>query len=478
LITAAMLVLLVFLANRADEQRPDTPASWERSGALTSSDDKYEGTGRPFDVWLTALAKGQTLRVEVRSADFVPHFTVIGPLSDADPPVVAESAGSDNGHAHATVSSMRAGNYGIAISSSSAAAYGTYRLSSNYRLSGVWDTDHDIDSVEDVFAMLFTVLLLLQLSGVSVRGFWRYPDRILLLRPFAQGPVSRSLKRITRRHLAYRGFTFTLADKHLKHSLTAYVLAHMPLDLGSLLLLFYRPLFRRMHRYVFVRKPRDLEILRFRLRSRWRLGMFWQSWLGLGDRINKIRSRNELWMDCIDVLFESCQVIVVDVSYAGPGTTWELEQLFRCGYRYKAVFLVVDAPDQVAMAQDLVLDVSARYGVVETEVPTLCRYSNSGATLLDTAAFESAYAAAVSSAQQPAAMTLPTSIKAVLAAAPTAMLGPLWSPVGVVLGLLALRDIRRADGMLRGEAVAHWAVAVHGAILCFLVALAGIALFT
>jgi hypothetical protein len=476
-ITVALLVLFGILANRADQQRRRVPGTWERSERLTPGDPKFDGTGNPFDMWLVELTEGQRLRIDVRATDFAPFSYVIGPLSKAKPPVVATSGDSGEGHAHVALSPMSAGEYGVVVTSRGSATYGSYTLASNYRVSGLFDTDSDIDGVEDAFGVLFVLLLLLQLSGASVRAFWRSPDRILLLRPFGQGPVSHALKRLTRTHLAFRGFTFTLADAHLRHSLGVYALEHVPVDIGSLVLLFHRPLFRRMHRYVFLTTRRDLALLRFRLRSRWRLGMFWQSWLGLSDRINKIRSSDELWRDCIDVLFDNCQVIVVDLSHAGPGTTWELEQLVRRGYQYKALFLVLDDDSQVARARDVVSRIAGQCGVAEADLPAICRYASVGGALVDVAAFESAYAAAVASDRQPAAAPLPISLKALLAAMPIAVLGPLWSPAGLVLGLLALRDVRRADGMLRGEFLAHWAVVVHGALLCVLTALAGLALF-
>ena len=78
------------------------------------------------------------------------------------------------------------------------------------------------------------------------------------------------------------------------------------------------------------------------------------------------------------------------------------------------------------------------------------------------------------SGQQPAAAALPISMKAVLAAAPIAVLGPVWLPLGVVLGFLALRDIRRADGMLRGEVLAHMTIFIGVAILCLIAVVGGL----
>jgi hypothetical protein len=461
-ITVALVVLFAILANKADERRLHTPSTFEQSGSLTATDQTLLDPNRPVDIWRAKLAAGQTLRVDLQSQDFTPSFYISGPSGTAS--LVAESSAAGETRAHAEFSARTAGDYTVVVLSNGSVALGSYVLSSNYRLRELWENDDDIDSVPKAFGVLFVVLFFVQLSGAPIRFFWPNPDRILLLRPFGQGPLSRAMKRFNRKHLAWHGFTFTLADKYLKHSVTAYALAHVPLDLGSLATMIYRPLFRRLHRFVFVSKRSDLAILRLRLRSRWRLGAFWQSWLGLGDRINKFRSRNELWQDCISMLLDECQVIVVDLSHAGAGTTWEVEQIFERGYQYKAVFMLHDAHDEreVAVAHELVSGIVAKHGI---EMPVMYRYSAADGSALDAAAFEQAYAAAVSSDRQPQVAALPTSTKAVLAAVPTAALGPFWSPAGLVLGILALRDIRRAQWMLRGELLAHFAIAVHGAIL-------------
>ena len=382
-------------------------------------DNRTYGTGRPVDIWLVKLDKGQRFRVDVRSRDFEPHGYAVGPLSADHPPVVAKGIESGNSKSRIAFAAGASGEYVHWYCLDWTG--GVRRLCTVEQLSRSGpsgETSNDIDDVEDVLLVLCPLLFLLQLSGLSIRAFWRSPDRILLLRPFGQGPVSRSLKRFARRNLAYRGFIFTLADEHLQHSLAAFALSHVPLDLGSIFFVFYRPLFRRAHRFVFVRKPSDLNLVRSRLRSRWLLGQFWQSWLGLGDRINKLRSRDELWKDCIDVLLDNCQVIVVDLSHIGAGTAWELEQLYRRGHHYKALFLVPDDDDQAAVAGKLVSGIAVQCGAAAVAAPILYRYSPSVGSVLDAEAFENAYAEAVSSAQQPAAAALPISMKAVLAAAP------------------------------------------------------------
>jgi len=477
-ITVALVVLFAILANKADEQQRRIPGTFEQSGSLTATDQTFVDPNRPVDIWRARLDAGQTLSVDVQSKEFMPSFYINGPSGNAS--LVAESSAAGETRAHAEFSAKAAGDYIVVVLSSGSVTLGSYVLSSNYRLRELWENDDDIDSVPKAFGLLFVVLFLVQLSGAPIRFLWPNPDRILLLRPFGQGPLSRAMKRFNRKHLAWHGFTFTLADKYLKHSVTAYALAHVPLDLGSIATIAYRPLFRRLHRFVFITKPDDLALLRLRLRSQWRLGAFWQSWFGLGDRINKFRSRNELWQDCISMLLDECQVIVVDLSHAGAGTTWEVEQIFQRGYAYKAVFMLHDAHDEreVAVAHELVSGIVMKHATPGSEMPAIYRYSAADGSALDAAAFEQAYAAAVASDRQPKVAPLPTSTKAVLAAAPTAAIGPFWSPAGLILGILAVRDIRRAHGLLRGEMLAHLSIAIHGAILLLGAALLSYWLFT
>jgi len=460
LVTAALLAFFAYRANQADAQRPHTSSTFERSGALTESDDKLGDDGRAVDIWYVQLDAGQVLRVNVQSKEFTPYFYIAGPTSPR-----TDSVAAGPGEAHVELSAPEAGQYSLGLQSKDPAAFGAYALSSNYRLKALWVFDDDDDdagsasnatSVAGIFGPIFVVLLLVQLSGAPLLLLWRDPDRILLLRPFGQGPLSRAMKRFNRKHLSWHGFTFTLADKYLKHSLTAYALAHVPLDFASIATVVYRPLFRRLHRFVFITKPDDLALLRLRLRQRWRLSAFWQSRLGLSDRINKFRSSNELWQDCIDMMLDECQVIIVDLSRAGAGTTWEVEQIFERGYQYKAVFLLHDAHDEreVAAAHELVCGIAMKHAI---EMPVIHRYSAADGAALDAPAFDQAYATAVSSERQPTVAALPTSTKAILAAAPT--------PVGLVFAILALRDIRRAKWLMRGELAAHLAIVIHAGLL-------------
>ena len=101
----------------------------------------------------------------------------------------------------------------------SAGAYGADQLTSNYRLANLLSSSDDgPEGLVGMLLLVAIVLALVQHVGLPAYLSWRYLDRILLLRPFGQQHVSRALKRLNRRTLGNRGFTFTLADKHLLKS--------------------------------------------------------------------------------------------------------------------------------------------------------------------------------------------------------------------------------------------------------------------
>lgn len=447
------LGLLIWLGVKANDPADPGPAEtwlWEQSGLLSESDSAFDDGSGVYEAWVITLVEAEPIHVELHSGEIKPDFFVVGPIEDEEnATVVAESRlSADGGSALADITPLRSGEYVLFVPGYAGSPLGAYRLVTTqplYTESGEGDPHLLGDATgstgsADTWGPILAGLLMLQLIGLPAFLLWRSPDRILLLRPFGEAHISRALKRFNRATLAYRGFTFTLADKHLKDSFGAYVLAHVPLDFGSLATVLYRPLFRRIHRYQLVRKPGDLAILQLRLRSRWRLTAFWQSWLGLTDRINKFRSSDQHWQDCIRIMLENCQVIVVDVTRAGEGTSWEIEEVYRRGLAYKTIFMVVDEENETRSAIELLTRIAP------DRVPFLHHYSGSDGSLVNPAVFDQAYAEAVSSPEQPVPAPLPLNPRAALSPIPV---------LGLVLGVLGLQDIRRARGMMGGELVAH-----------------------
>lgn len=470
-----LLMLLAALSSREEARHKRKEGSFVRSEQITPSDYQFRNRSGKSDLWLTELIPGQTLRAEVTATRIAPHIRIVGPMASASPKVLM--VGDSSGSTTATVefSPDEPGEYCIVVWSAPD-AYGPYQLRTNYRAKQAGENE-EIGGAAGVALVAVAFVWIAQYLGVFVMLDWRHPDRILLLRPFGQRRVSRALKRFNRRYLAYRGFTFTLADKHLRNSLVAYLVENIPTDFGSLATVIYRPLFRRLQRWVSVRRPQDLSILRLRLRSRWRLTNFWCSWLGLRDRINKFRSRDELWKDCIGILLDDCQVIVLDMSHAGEGTLWEIQELFRRGYGYKTVIIIRDddveeRTARVALEHALTLNGMPWQGL------TLYRYRSDNGRLVSPERFKEAYASAISSPQQPSVPPLNVSLKAVLATAPVVAFGPFWLPVGLPLAVLALREIRRANGFLKGEMIAHLAIMIYGVIIIIAAGFAGTLIFT
>lgn len=146
------------------------------------------------------------------------------------------------------------------------------------------------------------------------------------------------------------------------------------------------------------------------------------------------------------------------------------------GYLYKSVFIVRDDEDEARDASTLLEQAGAPLGTSASQAQVLHRYAADG-RLVNADAFDEAYAAAVSSHQQPQDAPLPVSRKAVLAIAPAVPLAPLWAPVGFPLAILAIRDIRRANGFLRGETLAHLAIVLYGLVLSAGAILGGYAIY-
>ena len=460
LVTLALVVAIAFVANTARQKRMREQGSFTRSDSLSKGDHRFPDGGGIFDGWSVTMTIGQTLRVAVKTADLPAQFHIVGPMESDTPAIVQEGDAVAATEATAEFSPSQAGEYVVVVRSGG--AYGSYQMTTNYRTSPLGSSSDETESAVDVIGVVFVLLLLVQYAGLPTFLIWTHPDRILLLRPFEEAQVSRALKKLNRRALAHRGFTFTLADKHLQNSFLVFLLANVPVDLGSLLTVWYRPLFRRMHRRVFIQRPRDLGIVRLRLRSRWALTTFWQSWLGFGDRINKFGSRDDLWKECIDFLLDDCQVIVVDMTRVGEGTLWELRELLRRHDGYKSLFVVRGDEADEAKAKSLLQQLGDEYVF---EPPTIHRYDYDG-RLVNERAFDDAYGAAVASEQQRVPRKPPDEPQGGgrdRARYPVcAGVGPDWF---TSCRSLPSATIRREKGLLRGEVLAHLAVVLYTLVL-------------
>ena len=291
-------------------------------------------------------------------------------------------------------------------------------------------------------------------------ALWRSPDRILLLRPFGRKKLSKAVRRFSKRNLAVRGFTVSLADRYLRESIFLWIVSSIPTDPGELLIYFYRPLYRRVRRFLIIRKPRDLRELNDRIGGRFSRGRFCASTLGLSDGIQKVRTLDPVWRSAVDLLMSNSQVIVMDLSEAKEGSRWELQRIRERGLEWKT--LLIAEQNSVEQAKD---EIGRSWG--SGWVVHLYR-SNDG-TLLDAVAFGNEYARLVSDMRQPVAPTRRVPRKALAALGMTLIPISNFStaPLGIILGLWALADIRKNPGRLRGAMLAHFLIFANILLACF-----------
>lgn len=205
----------------------------------------------------------------------------------------------------------------------------------NQRVLGRYANPGDIP--DSPLAGIFVLAALLIFGPIKI-AIWRWPARILLLRPFNTKDVSRSLKRFIRRNVIFSGHVFTLADRHLKESLFLYIISFVPTSPEGVLMLLLYPWVKRTRRRIFVKKASDFRALKKRLGSRRLLNTFWtNSWW---DKIRKVRTVDSWWQRSIDLLAVNCDVILVDLTLVKAGTRWELSTLRDQKLEEKAIFIV------------------------------------------------------------------------------------------------------------------------------------------
>lgn len=189
---------------------------------------------------------------------------------------------------------------------------------------------------EFVGALLPFSLLLLILIFFRIRWlFTRRPRIVLLLRPFSEPTVNDALVRLVQRHVGFLGFTYTLADADVvAHEMQHRVLGAIP--------------------GVNVLTPR-----RFGARTRGELMQLTASldetmrrtwgWLFSRRRLFVVPASDTFWRDAVQLLIESADVVLVEVSETAPGVVWEFEQLRRSAAGAGVVFLA--RPDRRENAQ-------------------------------------------------------------------------------------------------------------------------------
>lgn len=303
------------------------------------------------------------------------------------------------------------------------------------------------------YSILFAPMVLV-LIAPGLRGmFWLWPSRILLLRPFGTQKVSKALKRFVQRNLCHTGHVTTLADQHLKESALVHFWETLPKSPEEIVLRFLF-LFRLVddpRRRLFIKTAYHYRVLKRRLASRFILNLFWASSF---DTIRKIRTTDQWWRRCIDLMSASSEVILVDLTVVKSGTRWELSKISGERIGFKAIFIVQESRFEVAR------EILAEYWPAETP-PHIHVYDERG-KLADPKAFANRLASVIS-LPRPPYVGKPANHFWYSA---TALLG--WFPfVGLLMSLALWAKASRSGGRLRGLRLAK----VTGAISLLLTAL-------
>ena len=207
--------------------------------------------------------------------------------------------------------------------------------------------------------------------------------RVLLLRPFGEEKMTSAIKQVVLKHLGPQGLVFTLEDRNYKpHWIIAII--------GGALGAYYYvigPLIRPALRIATVKSERRYAKLALSLTDLWMPSF--RSFVNGGQAFN-IRCTNDWWQTTIDLLMNSSEIIVMDVSRVSKGSAWEIDRLEARGLLPKCIFIVQSGHEGDGMEGVTRLLPAAL-------VPTLFTYEESG-EFVDRAAFANAVKAHMQSA--------------------------------------------------------------------------------
>ena len=205
---------LILLGTLAPGSR--TATSHARTlAALVADSCRRPRDRRPVDVcWSrrrAAVAGRRSIRLRASR-------NAVGPLSADDPPVVAKGIESGNSKSRIAFAAAPPANMALV---SSRVARSVRRLSTRPTIASGPSWRPAMTSTMSKTSCWQCVLPCWYCSSAAYRFARSGAVPIDSVAASVRIAVSRSLKRFARRNLAYRGFIFTLADKHLQHSLAA-----------------------------------------------------------------------------------------------------------------------------------------------------------------------------------------------------------------------------------------------------------------
>ena len=138
---------------------------------------------------------------------------------------------------------------------------------------------------------------------------------------FDQDQMTEVLKKVVQNRLGNVGLVYTLSDKNYKPNIFLEALGKIA---GNVLILF-GPFIRPSFQIVNVKNERSFFILAYFLVTRWKGSL--RSLISGGQAFN-IRTTDAWWKRCIDLLMNSCDVVVMDTARLSTGSkAWEMDRL-------------------------------------------------------------------------------------------------------------------------------------------------------
>jgi hypothetical protein len=165
------------------------------------------------------------------------------------------------------------------------------------------------------------------------------PTRILLLRPFDQRSMTRTLKRVVLNYVGSFGHVYTLSDIHYR--------PNPLLRLGDMIATGVRyaiaVLLRPSIRVATVKNARTYLALAGRLEGG--LKPAFRHFISGGQAYN-IKSTDRWWQWCIDLLMHSSNAVVMDISRVSTGSAWEIEHIDVRDTLSRTIFIAQEAHEK------------------------------------------------------------------------------------------------------------------------------------
>jgi hypothetical protein len=157
--------------------------------------------------------------------------------------------------------------------------------------------------------------------------------RIVLLRPFGEKSLTRSLKRFLLLEMAGRGNIITLSDKNFKPNIIVAGLG----KIGWPFIFLVNPIFRGSRRIGRVKNDKTFyKLAKFIISP---IGIRVSNGISCGQAFN-IQCKDSWWKCCVSLLLDTSDIVLVDLSKVKHGTEWEIEEIVKRNIVDRCLFVV------------------------------------------------------------------------------------------------------------------------------------------